>query len=84
MTGPTSPDGRQDLRGWKLRDYDELIARLARSRESQRVSQADLAWAMGYTSQVGAHYVLTGKREPAGHELMPPLSETYPGSGIYE
>lgn len=63
-------DGREQLRGWRLRDYDQLIAKLARSRESQGISQARLAAEAHYGSDVGVHYVLSGKRDAPGRRLF--------------
>lgn len=54
MTGPESADVRQHLHGWPIRDYDHLIATLARSRASQDITYAEMARRMGgcYLQQV--------------------------------
>lgn len=39
----TDVPGRQQLTGYRLRDYNDLIARLDRSRESQRITLRALA-----------------------------------------
>lgn len=57
MTGPPMADGipgRQHLTGYRLRDYEDFIAKLARSRESQQLTYAEMARRVGrcYLQQI--------------------------------
>lgn len=45
MTVPTP--GPEPLHGYRLRDYDDLIATLAQSRDSQGIAVAELARQLG-------------------------------------
>lgn len=41
--------GRQQLSGYVIRDYEQLVATLARSRETQNITFAEVAHRMGRT-----------------------------------
>ena len=62
-------DGPQHLTGYPLRDYDDLITRLGRSRESKRISQRELAIALD-ASQSSISDWLAGKTDPHGPRLV--------------
>lgn len=65
MTAP----GPEHLRGYRMRDYDDLIARLARARESRRVTIRALAahaGCSGYTITNG----LSGRHRMDPHVLF--------------
>lgn len=58
MTGPDHTDGRQHLHGWRVRDYDDAIARLGRSLEEQGITQTALGQRLGRHKQQISQWIL--------------------------
>jgi transcriptional regulator with XRE-family HTH domain len=64
----TTPD-RQHLTGYVMRDYDNLIATLAASRESQGVSVREIARRM-HGSTTYMYDVLHGRKQLGGSRVV--------------
>lgn len=61
---------REQLHGYRMRDYEQLVASLAASRDSQRITYAEVARRMGrcYLQQV--FNWLTGAQECRARRLF--------------
>jgi len=62
-------DGPEHLRGYRLRDYDHLIATLGRSRESQHITTVRLAAAI-HDHNPNITRTLKGITEARGRRLF--------------
>lgn len=62
-------DGPQQLTGYRLRDYDELLATLRRAWIDQRLRQADTAAYVDCTRSQIAN-ILRGRSETPGRRLL--------------
>jgi hypothetical protein len=62
--------GRQHLDGYVVRDYDQLVATLAASRESQRITYAEVASRMGGTYLQQVFNWLSGGSECRARRLF--------------
>ena len=53
-----STDGRQQLTGYRLRDYDDAVATLGRSLEAQGITQTELGERLGRHRQQISPWIL--------------------------
>ncbi len=60
--------GPEPLHGWRLRDYDDLIATLGRSRETQRISQHEIARRTSISQGCVSEW-FSGKATPTARHL---------------
>jgi transcriptional regulator with XRE-family HTH domain len=61
---------REQLSGYRMRDYDQLIAALAASREAQHMTMRKLAEQAHYAGHASVSYVLRGEFDASGRRLF--------------